>query len=202
MSFFQNTCKPKGWGGKFMVKSMNKGHAAMAEWGFQHLQVQPTDCCLDVGCGGGANVKRLLSMTPGGVVKAVDYSEVSVQATTELNQRAIQEGRCVVLQGNVMDLLFARDCFDVVTAFETIYFWPDLTKAFQEVCRVLKDDGVFMICNEADGKNPKDEKWVKKIDGMRIYDEEQLRSILMQAGFTRVEIDTNDKHWLCAIARK
>ena len=29
-NFFQNTCKPQGFGGKFMVNMMNKGHAKMA----------------------------------------------------------------------------------------------------------------------------------------------------------------------------
>ena len=32
MSFFQNTCKPKGIGGKIMVHMMNTGHSSMAEW--------------------------------------------------------------------------------------------------------------------------------------------------------------------------
>ena len=185
-----------------MVSSMNIGHAAMADWGFRHLTVRPTDYCLDVGCGGGANVKRLLAMAPQGIVKGVDYSEVSVEKTSSMNAQAIQAGRCVVLQGNVMNLLFARGYFDVVTAFETVYFWPDITEVFREIHRVLKDNGVFMICNEADGKNPKDEKWAAKIEGMRIYDADMLRAALTAAGFSRVEIDCNEKHWLCALARK
>lgn len=32
MSFFQNTCKPEGIGGKIMVNMMNAGHSSMAEW--------------------------------------------------------------------------------------------------------------------------------------------------------------------------
>ena len=32
MSFFQNTCKPKGIGGKIMVNMMNIGHSSMAKW--------------------------------------------------------------------------------------------------------------------------------------------------------------------------
>ena len=37
MSFFQNTCKPEGIGGKIMVNMMNAGHSSMAEWGFTHI---------------------------------------------------------------------------------------------------------------------------------------------------------------------
>ena len=38
---------------------------------------------------------------------------------------------------------------DRVTAFETVYFWPELAQNFREVYRVLKPGGVFFICNEA-----------------------------------------------------
>ena len=55
MSFFQNTCKPKGIGGKIMVNMMNSGHSSMAEWGFTHIEIAENNICLDIGCGGGAN---------------------------------------------------------------------------------------------------------------------------------------------------
>ena len=35
MSFFENTRKPVGLGGKIMVAMMNFGHSAMAAWGLQ-----------------------------------------------------------------------------------------------------------------------------------------------------------------------
>ena len=56
MSFFQNTCKPKEIGGKIMVHMMNTGHSSMAEWGFTHMEIQSDDVCLDIVCGGGADV--------------------------------------------------------------------------------------------------------------------------------------------------
>ena len=34
---------------------------------------------LDCGCGGGANIKRLLKKCPEGIVKGIDYSPVSVE---------------------------------------------------------------------------------------------------------------------------
>ena len=49
MSFFQNTCKPKGFAGKIMVNMMNTGHAALAEWGLTHIKIRDDDFCLDIG---------------------------------------------------------------------------------------------------------------------------------------------------------
>ena len=202
MSFFQNACKPQGLGGTFFVNTMNIGHAAVSKWGLGHLTIRPTDNCLDLGCGGGANVKRLLELAPQGQVKAVDYSQVSVDKTKDLNSKAIQAGRCMVMKGNVMDLLFAKKYFNVVTAFETVYFWPDLRKAFREVHNVLADDGVFLICNETDGSGPSDSKWTEKIQGMTIYTAPQLEALLREAGFTQIQTDRTDKHWLAVVARK
>ena len=60
-----------------------------------------------------------------------------------VNETAIADGRCAVLQGSVADMMFADNWFDAVTAFETVYFWPDLPRCFREVWRVLKPGGTF-----------------------------------------------------------
>ena len=55
-------------------------------------------------------------------------------------------------------MIFAGDWFDAVTAFETVYFWPDLPLCFREVYRVLKPSGTFLICNESNGDTDKGER--------------------------------------------
>ena len=41
MSFFDNTRKPDGLGGKLMVSLMNVGHRSLAHWGMQFLPLSP-----------------------------------------------------------------------------------------------------------------------------------------------------------------
>ena len=202
MSFFENTRRPEGFGGKMMVSAMNVGHAALAKWGMKFLALGEESRVLDCGCGGGANVRKLLELCPFGVVKGIDYSEVSVKKARKVNEGAIENGRCVILQGDVAKMIFAKDWFDAATAFETVYFWPDLDKSFREVGRVLKPGGTFLICNECSGETDKDDKWTEKIAGMKIYTGEQLRQALERAGFVGVEIHKNDKGWLCVTAKK
>ena len=74
MSFFENTRKPVGLGGKIMVAMMNLGHSPVARWGLHFLELAPDAKVLDCGCGGGANIKRLLKKCPEGIVKGIDYS--------------------------------------------------------------------------------------------------------------------------------
>ena len=105
MSFIENTRKPVGFGGKLMVAMMNVGHSAVARWGLQFLELAPDAKVLDCGCGGGANMKRLLKKYPQGIVKGIDYSPVSVEKSKKVNEAAIAEGRCTVLQGSVANMI-------------------------------------------------------------------------------------------------
>ena len=184
MSFFENTRKPVGLGGKIMVVMMNLGHSPVAWWGLHFLELTLDAKVLDCGYGGGANIKRLLKKCPQGIVKGIDYSPVSVEKSKKVNEAAIAEGRCTVLQGSVADMMFADDWFDAVTAFETVYFWPDLPQCFREVYRVLKPGGTFLICNESNGDTDKDEKWTEIIGGMTIYKDAELKRIWSKRGFT------------------
>ena len=72
-----------------------------------------------------------------------------------------------------------------------------------EVNRILKENGVFMIVNESDGKGKYDEKWSRYIDGLHIYSEKQLADYLKEAGFREVISSHEiDKHRICIIAKK
>ena len=201
MSFFENTRKPVGLGGKVMVSMMNLGHTPVATWGLEFLRLSSDAKVLDCGCGGGSNIKRLLKSCPRGIVKGIDYSPVSVEKARKVNHAAIAEGRCSVLQGSVADMIFADASFDAVTAFETVYFWPALPQCFREIYRVLKPGGTFFICNESNGDTDKDEKWTEIIGGMVIYKSGELKAYLEQAGFHVVQIHKK-KNWLCITARK
>lgn len=201
MSFFENTRKPVGFGGKVMTAMMNIGHKHVAHWGLQFLKVSSNAKILDCGCGGGANIKKLLKKYPHSIVNGIDYSIVSVEKSKKVNNKAVAEGRCTVLKGNVMNMPYSATCFDAVTAFETIYFWQDLPKCFCEIYRVLKPGGTFLICNEVSGDEAKDEKWTKIIEGMTIYKDTELKIYLGQAMFRNIQIRKKN-NWLCVTAEK
>lgn len=202
MSFFENTKKPEGLGGKIMVAMMNSGHSKLADWGMSFLGLSTDAAVLDCGCGGGANLCKLLKRCPNGTVTGIDYSSVSVEKSKKLNAKTISEGRCCVLEASVAVLPFEDNKFDVVTAFETVYFWPGLVDCFREVYRVTKTGGIFLICNEATGDTDKNDKWTQLIDGMTIYRDAQLKTVLREAGFTNIQIHKNKKDWLCVTGQK
>ena len=202
--FFSNAKKPEGFLGKIMVNGMNGGgHAVMSNWALESVEIAADEQILDIGCGGGANIARLLQRAPQGMVTGIDFSRVSVQKSTKVNTKAIQEGRCKVLEGNVANLPFEEDAFDLVTAFETIYFWPDIEHCFNEVKKVLKTGGHFVIINESDGNGTMDAKWESMIEGMHNYKPEEISLHLTNTGFCDINIFVNqEKHWLMVTAVK
>ena len=122
--FFSNTRKPKGFLGKIMINRMNEGHAKLSDWGLSHLKdIYPSEIA-DFGCGGGINVAKLINLFPNAKVTGFDYSNVSVKESKKVNAQEISNGICSIVQGDVSKTPFENEKFDLITAFETVYFWP------------------------------------------------------------------------------
>ncbi|WP_299524120.1 class I SAM-dependent methyltransferase [uncultured Methanobrevibacter sp.] len=202
----KNARKPEGKLGHEILDRMNKSHETMARWGVSHFKINKNDKILDIGCGGGRNLERFSAeISDDGSVVGIDYSEVSVEKSIKLNKQAIDEGKVKVLQGSVSEMPFGDESFDIVTGFETIYFWPDFINDLKEVNRVLKKEGLVFFCNEAvyrEGEMDKYEDLIELLD-MKIYSEDVLESALAEAGFKDFQAFINDENdWICVTARK
>lgn len=190
---------------------MGVNHESLAKWGVSHLDIAEDDVILDIGCGGGVNVARFLEKTKSKVC-GIDYSALAVEKSAQLNRKAIDEKRCEIIEASVSDLPFEDSTFDIVTAFESVYFWPDIINDFRQVLRVLKDDGIIFICNEAvPKKNDERQRELIELLDMNIYSDDELDALLRRAGFSDVlcftregpdSVTNENVTWLCAIARK
>lgn len=201
--FFNQTRKPEGFLGRLMLGSMNSGHAKLADWGFDHLPKLDVSRAADLGCGAGRNAGELLKLFPKAHVTAVDYSELSVEKAAAYNRASIEAGRCTVQQGDVSELRLPAGSFDLATAFETVYFWPGLERCFAQVAGILKPGGIFMICNESDGKDAAGTRFEDVIEGMKCYTSEELETALKAAGFREVRSDHHpSKPWITVLAKK
>ncbi|WP_296880083.1 class I SAM-dependent methyltransferase [uncultured Methanobrevibacter sp.] len=202
----KNARKPVGKLGHKILDRMNESHESMAQWGVTHFEISEDSKILDIGCGGGRNIQRFADqISENGRVVGIDYSEVSVEKSTKLNQEAIDRGTVNVLQGSVSEMPFYDETFDIVTGFETIYFWPDFINDLKEVNRVLKKDGLVFFCNEAvyrEGEMEKYDGLVELLD-MKIYSEDVLKESLEKTGFKDFKAYVDDENdWICVTARK
>ena len=202
-SFFNNTRKPTGLRGRLMLSRMNAEHASVSDWGMAQLRATSPRSIAELGCGGGRNAAELLRRYPDANLIAIDYSSESVGRTARVNAAEVAAGRCRTLQADVSDLPLPDDSFDLATAFETVYFWPGPVASLREVLRILKPGGTLLVVNEADGTDPKAERWTRVIDGLSIYTEQELVRFLQEAGFVDVRSYCDERrHWLCLLAEK
>jgi SAM-dependent methyltransferase len=204
-----NQCsKPSGWLGRMNLWRMNRRHSKLTEWGLTHVSVQSRDTILDVGCGGGKTVARLAAMAAEGKTYGIDYSETSVAASRRTNRQAIAAGRVEVLAGSVSRLPFPERRFDLVTAVETHYYWPDLNADVREVQRVLKPGRALIIVAEAyrGGKHDQMAQNLERLQGIMTFtllSVSEHRELLSKAGYSEVQVfEDYDKGWICAIGKR
>lgn len=119
MSISENFGNPKGLIGRLMLSGMNMGHTPMAKWGFAQFEVPEAAVVVDIGCGGGYNVKRLLERCPRGHVFGVDISEESVKKSRAVNKSEVGK-RCDIVRASVEVLPFDDHVLDLATAVETL----------------------------------------------------------------------------------
>ncbi|MCR5403307.1 MAG: class I SAM-dependent methyltransferase [Butyrivibrio sp.] len=186
MSFTDNFGHPKGLLGRLMLVSMDKEHLPMAEWGLEQFEMSDEADILDIGCGGGYNIKRMLSRCRKGRIVGIDISSESVKKARAVNKG---EERVKIIKGNVENMPFHEDRFDLVTAFETVFFWPDTEENFKEVYRIVKPGGRFVVINNYG--DPKID-WEKKVPCMTRYTADQIKSFMENAGFIKVGISKKE----------
>ena len=202
--------KPSGWIGRLNLWRMNLGHRRLTDWGLKHMSVQPRHTVLDVGCGGGRTVARLAGLATDGKTYGVDYSDVSVAASTRTNRRAIRAGRVEITRASVSQLPFPDEMFDLVMAAETHYYWPDLAADLREVLRVLKPGRTLAVVAEA-YKGGKYDALLRRVEilqqrGIMNYAHltvDEHREMLSTAGYSDVQVfEEYDRGWVCAIGRR
>ena len=162
------------------------------------LDIQDSWTMLDIGCGGGATLQRLLKRSKGAKVYGIDISEESVAKAKKVNAKVLDK-KVFVTQGSAEKLPYEDGKFDLVTAVETVYFWPNLPICLKEVRRVLKSGGKVAIMVEViDG----DSMWTNVVEGMTAYSPEELKKLLDDAGFTQTEIHRKKPSYATIIGAK
>lgn len=139
---------PTGEDGRKVLVGMNEHHQPLWDFCLSHLPKGMDGSVLDVGCGGGGFLRRLSARYPYAVLQGVDISEESLGMTAELNGDLVSEGGLGLAMASVDDLPFDDGSFDMVTAMETYFFWPDLGEGLAEISRVLSPGGVVAIGSE------------------------------------------------------
>jgi len=186
---------------------MNASHSKLTDWGLEHVSIEERYTILDVGCGGGRTVGKLAAIATQGKVYGIDHSDESVATTKRMNAHWIKLGRVEVRQGSVSQLQFPDGGFDLITAVETHFWWPNLPDDMREVFRVLKPGGTLILIAEVyKGANTTFSRLAEKYasrTGMKLLSVDEHRKLFMNAAYSEVQvIEERNKGWICSIGKK
>jgi SAM-dependent methyltransferase len=135
----------------------------------------------------------------------LDYSPASVAASRDFNAKEIEAGRVRIELGSVAALPFPDSTFDICTAVETHYYWPDLPANVREILRVLKPGGTFILIAETYRGGPLRLLYgiVMPLLGAAFLSDQEHADLLTQAGFRQVKTHhVSGKNWISATGSK
>jgi ubiquinone/menaquinone biosynthesis C-methylase UbiE len=197
--------KPHKWLGRPFLWMMNRSHSGLTNWGLQQISIEKNFKILDIGCGGGRTIEKLAAITCDGSVCGADYASGSVAVSRRKNADLIKRGRVEVHEASVSKLPFADCSFDLATAVETQYYWPDLLNDMKEVRRVLKPGGRLVIIAETykGGRLDAVKDPVMKLLKSTHLSAADQRELFLSADYDDVQIiEEKQKGWICATGRR
>lgn len=176
---------PRGWFGRtIMTRVLNRGNRDLIAATLDGVPLEAGTRLLDVGFGGG----QLLATARRRGVRALSGVDPSEEAVSFLRGRlGTQDLTEVHLEvGAVERLPFPDWTFDVVASTNTVYFWPDLPRAFGELHRVLQPGGRLTVGFSGAAKLRGFGSITRH--GFAFHDGEDLRSAAAGAGFAEVDL--------------
>jgi ubiquinone/menaquinone biosynthesis C-methylase UbiE len=187
---------PRGLGGWLVRLGMNRGNAGINSFLIDQMVLDKTDEVLEIGFGGGPNIRRFVDEAASFV--GVDRSADVVKAAER--RFAADRARASFVVADVENLPFADGRFSKAATVHTVYFWTSLDRGFHALHRTLRPGGLLAV-----GFMPK-----ARMDTMRMpadiftsRDPDSLRAAAAGAGFS-VELRAGPPPapWLVMLCRK
>jgi ubiquinone/menaquinone biosynthesis C-methylase UbiE len=153
-------------------------------------QVKQGDCVLEVGCATGTlSLAAKRQAGPTGRVFGIDIIPGMIEVS---RKKASQAKLDVTFQlGNIEDIPFPNELFDVVMCSFMIFHMSEKIrhKGIEEIYRVLKHQGRFIVLDLAIPPNPVSGKILKLLLGFMIkHNLKELQPIMESSGFSQIEI--------------
>ena len=169
--------RPSGWVGTRVIGPwLDRISAPMNRLALEMLEPRPGERVLDLGFGGGGLIAELLR---------AGCAPVGVDVSAAMVERARRRFPGVELHCASAERLPLRDrSVDKAASLNSLYFWPEPAAALAQLARVLRPSGRLVLLFE-----PPEElsKWPGHRHGFRLFNPAEVRGLMEQAGFVRIE---------------
>ncbi|EGQ0538569.1 class I SAM-dependent methyltransferase [Listeria monocytogenes] len=146
----EQAANPRGIIGEITTKIWSSYFEDLSKWTISNTEMGDATNILDIGYGGGSNVKNLVELNKNVTIYGVDISKESYKTATNLNKKAINNGKVKLSIQDVALMNYPADFFDIVYAIQTHMYWDNPRKGFEEIYRVMSNEAVFILSSEKD----------------------------------------------------
>lgn len=184
--------RPTGLIGRRMYRHP-AGHERSFREVLQWLGFVQGDSCLEIGCGGGVLLERVLTA---GAARAagLDHSPDMLALSEARNAEAVTSGRLTLRLGDASAIPWGAASFDAVFAANMFFYVDNPTAVLGEVFRVLRPGGRLVIHTMPGPLPPPSLKtwWVRipMISTMHVHSDAEMVDMYQAAGFTDVTVSS------------
>ncbi|EAC3456309.1 class I SAM-dependent methyltransferase [Listeria monocytogenes] len=188
----EQAANPRGIIGEITTKIWSSYFEDLSKWTISNTEMGDATNILDIGYGGGSNVKNLVELNKNVTIYGVDISKESYKTATNLNKKAINNGKVKLSIQDVALMNYPADFFDIVYAIQTHMYWDNPRKGFEEIYRVMSNEAVFILSSEKD-------KIEYHMDEYKTT--ASLTALLKEIGFREV-VEKEKGNWVLYTVRK
>ena len=183
---------PSGLVGRVITNIWSSYFKELSLWAIKQTTIPNNSRILEVGYGGGSTIKNLLALDKNLDIHGIDISKESYQTAKRMLLKSIDNDSVQLMVGNVANLPYQNNYFDLVFAIQTHIFWEDLKQSFQEIYRVMSNPSTLIIASE---------KEKIKYHMTDYGTSHELMQLLTSIGFSKIEEKQNYK-WVVYVVTK
>lgn len=184
----QNLANPQGEKGIEIGEMMNATNIGMTLESIKTLLIEDNEAVLEIGHGNADHVKSIVNKAQNIHYTGIDISETMHYEAKRLNEEFKNQAEFVLYEGK--KLPFEDKTFDKIFTVNTVYFWEEPVVFLNEIHRVLKDNGTFVLTF---GQRNFMEKLPFTQFDFILYNTDEMEQTVSKSHFKRMKISEKEE---------
>ena len=184
----RHLANPEGEKGIEIGEMMNATNISMTLESIRALLIEDDERILEIGHGNAGHLKNIFSLAKGLKYTGIDISETMHREAKRLNQEFESQADFVLYEGT--KLPFEDETFDKIFTVNTAYFWKNPVDFLNEIFRVLKDNGTFVLTF---GQRDFMEKLPFTAYDFNLYNNDEMEELVSKSHFKRMKTSEKEE---------
>jgi SAM-dependent methyltransferase len=184
----QNLANPQGEKGIQIGEMMHATNIGMTLESIHSLLIEDSEHILEIGHGNAGHLKSFLKIAKDLKYTGIDISETMHNEAKNLNSEFKDQADFVLYEGEKFP--FEDEVFDKIFTVNTVYFWKEPVEYLNEIYRVLKDNGTFILTF---GQRDFMETLPFTAYDFTLYSNDEMEELISKTQFKRMKISEKEE---------